>query len=241
MRVLAIIPARGGSKGIHKKNLLYLHGRSLVAWATKSANEATKISKTIISTDDVSISIEAINLGASFLGPRPPDLSSDVALDQPVLRYELLAAEKFFQMNFDLVVMLQPTSPLRTSSDIDFCISELIKHDATSVWTISHIEKHFHYKKQLIKNEDGFLELAFNGSEVIRRQELSDSFRRNGAVYVYTRKTVLNDPTLRGNRCLGIVLTHETSNIDKMNDLEIARRSTQVVNGDLKIIHREFI
>ena len=239
MNILAVIPARGGSKGIPKKNLSLLHGTSLVGLATKVARNSNYVTHTIISTDDKFIADEATSFGATFIELRPQELSSDTATDQPVLQFELNRAEHHFGLVFQIVVMLQPSSPLRTSDDIDFCINKLITTKASSVWTVSPIEKHFHYKKQLVVSDDGFLKLAVQGPEITRRQDLSEVFRRNGAVYAYTRDTVLSDPLLRGGRCYGVTLSHATANIDTMSDLEEARKNVQVINGQLHFLYKD--
>ena len=233
MKVLAIIPARGGSKGIPNKNMTHFHGTSLVGLATKAACGSINVTHTMVSTDESVIANEAAKFGASFIGFRPPELSSDSALDQPVLRYELNQAERHFETIFEIVVMLQPTSPLRTSIDVDLCVNKLIELKASSVWTISPIEKHFHYKKQLVLTDEGTIKLAVDGPEVTRRQDLNSVFRRNGAVYVYTRDTVLNDSRLRGSRCYGVTLSHVTANIDTLSDLEQAEKDAQVIDGEL--------
>jgi CMP-N-acetylneuraminic acid synthetase len=239
VKVLAVIPARGGSKGIPKKNLLKLFDISLVGWAAKTSTDCFEITNTIVSTDDISIASDAEKFGAAFLGPRPNDLSSDITPDQPVLQFEIERAEKQFKTTYDLVVMLQPTSPLRTPEDIKICLYQMQEHYADSVWTISPIDKHFHFRKQFIMSKDGLIETAHKGIEVQRRQDLEETFRRNGAVYVFTRETVFNDPNLRGNRCIGVLLSHPTANIDSIADFEKAQTLVKLVDNKLKFLNRE--
>jgi len=231
--VLAIIPARGGSKGIPKKNLMKFFDHSLVGWAAKTASESELITQTLVSTDDQEIADEARAFGAVFLGRRPKDLSSDTSIDQPVLRYELEQAEKYFKKKFEIVVMLQPTSPLRKSEDIDLCIQRLLAEDASAVWTVSPIPLHFHYKKQFVMFDDGQIKIAHIGQEIIRRQDLDVTYRRNGVVYAITRDVVIGDPGLRGTKCLGLILDHPTANIDSMNDFDHAKSLVTISKGNI--------
>lgn len=239
MKVLSVIPARGGSKGIPKKNLLNFFGTSLVGWAAKTSTYCSEITNTVVSTDDLSIAADAEKFGAAFLGPRPSDLCSDVTPDQPVLQFEIERAERQFKTTYDLVVMLQPTSPLRTPEDIRICLQRMQGDDASSVWTISPIDKHFHFRKQFIMSKDGLIEIALKGIEVQRRQDLEETFRRNGAVYVFTRETVFNDPNLRGDRCIGVLLPHPTANIDSIADFEQANALVKLVDNKMKFLNRE--
>ena len=239
MNVLSVIPARGGSKGIPKKNLLKFFDFSLVGWATKTSIGCPEVSYTMISTDDDSIAADAKRFGATYLGPRPNDLSSDTALDQPVLQFEVERAERHFKTSFEIIVMLQPTSPLRSPEDIKICIDKMQEYSASSAWTISPIDKHFHFKKQFTMSDDGLIEIAHKGAEVIRRQDLEDTFRRNGAVYVFKRETVFGDPSLRGSRCVGVLLPHPTANIDSMADFEHAKTLVEVVDSQMKFVNLE--
>jgi CMP-N-acetylneuraminic acid synthetase len=240
VKVLSVIPARGGSKGIPKKNLLKFFDISLVGWAAKTSADCSEITNTVVSTDDVSIAADAEKFGAAFLGPRPSDLSSDTSPDQPVLKFEIERAELQFKITYDLIVMLQPTSPLRTPEDIRICLQKMQGHDASSVWTISPIDKHSHFKKQFTMSKDGLIESVHKGREVQRRQDLEETFRRNGAVYIFTRETVFSDPNLRGDRCLGVLLSHSTVNIDSMADFEQAKSFVRLVDNKMKFLHREF-
>lgn len=236
IEILAIIPARGGSKGIPRKNLLKFFDHSLVGWAAKTASESKFISKSLVSTDDQEIADEAQEFGAVFLGPRPKDLSSDMSTDQPVLKYELETAEQRFRTSFRVIVMLQPTSPLRTAEDIDRCIQKLIDERASAVWTVSPVPLHFHYKKQFVMSDTGEIKTAHSGPEVIRRQDLRASYRRNGVAYALTREVVVNDPKLRGKKCIGLTLDHPTANIDSMEDFEHAKSFVKISDGKIRFI-----
>ena len=89
-------------------------------------------------------------------------------------------------------------------------------------------------------SKDGLIKSVHKGKEVQRRQDLEETFRRNGAVYIFTRETVFSDPNLRGDRCIGVLLSHSTVNIDSMADFEQAKSYVRVVDNKMKFLHREF-
>lgn len=223
-KTLCVIPARAGSVSVKKKNLRKIHNIPLVGWAAKTASVVSEITVIVVSTDSHAIASQAIRFGAHFLGFRSADLSGPKVHDQQVLIESLTQAEERFGTCFDTVMMLQPTSPLRTVGEIQKCLSKVRKSGYTSCWTVSPIDLKYHFRKQLITNDSDFLQLAVDGPRVVARQELSQTFMRNGACYVYSRETIFHDPNLLGDKATFIVSEGCRPNIDTLQDLLWARR-----------------
>ena len=127
--MLAIVPARGGSKGVPRKNMQTVGGVSLVGRTAQLAASLAWIGHTIISTDDAEIRAEAVCHGAAAPFLRPPELSGDAASSEDVWRHAWLAAEEHFATRFDISLLLEPTSPLRTETDLTVTAETLIQGD----------------------------------------------------------------------------------------------------------------
>lgn len=146
--------ARGGSKGIRFKNLRKINGNSLVAITAKLLKKIKIIDKSIISSDNDSILDEAEKFGLKKIFKRPSVLSGDLVSDFDVIRHALINSEKFYNTNFNLVLMIQPTSPLRTKKHIIECIKLFFKKkNTTSVWSVSKLDTKFHPMKILEKKK----------------------------------------------------------------------------------------
>lgn len=206
-RVLAIIPARGGSKGIPLKNLRKIGGVPIVALAGKIASEVREIDRAVVSTDSEEIArvAEASGLAAPFR--RPADLSSDLISDVPVLKHALLEMERLDGVQYDIVVMLQPTSPLRTPEHVIMTIRRLIEDNLDSVWTLSESDTKAHPLKQLVV-VDGLLDYYDEeGANIIARQQLKPVYHRNGLAYAIKRDFLISkNQSLKGPRT-GAVIT----------------------------------
>ena len=140
MKVLGVIPARGGSKGIPNKNIKLLNGKPLIYYSIFEGLKSKVISDLIVSTDDEKIKKIAENFGANCPFIRPSDLSNDTALAIPTIQHATLFMEKMKKFKYDYVVMLQPTSPLRTSTDIDKAINMLIKSSSDGIISIVNVD-----------------------------------------------------------------------------------------------------
>lgn len=221
-KVLCVIPARGGSVGIKHKNLRKIHEKSLVAWAVTVANMNEFIDEVVVSTDSDEIAEEATRHGGTFLGLRSAELSGPTIHDQQVLIETLTKSEAALNCIFEILLMLQPTSPLRTSEEINQCIMEVGSLNKTACWTVSKVDPKYHYRKQLTIGKDSALNVAVEGPRVVARQELSQTYIRNGACYVFTRETVIKDPQLMGDNCGYVISDGMRPNIDALKDLEKA-------------------
>jgi CMP-N,N'-diacetyllegionaminic acid synthase len=225
--VLGVIPARGGSKSILNKNLLKIHNVTLTKYALFSAIHNTKISHIALSSDSNEIlsEIEEFNGHEYIRIKRPIELSSDTSPDQPVLEHALKYSENLLRIEFATIVMLQPTSPIRSQEDIDLCINNVINSDADSSWTMSEVPIKFHYKKQFII-DNGLLSIATDQGHVPRRQDLKNTYYRDGVCYAYKRETVLTDTLLMGKKCIPVISKMRSNDIDNFEDYQYLENLT---------------
>ena len=219
-KILAIIPARGSSKGIRRKNLQKLSGKPLIVHTIIAAKKTKSINKIIVSTDDKEIGKISKNNGAEVPFLRPKQISKDTSSTIEVIKHAL----KFLQENQsyvpDIIILLQPTSPLRTSQLITKTINTLKKSKATSVITVSKITKH-PYASYWLKND--FLKpFEKNFTKYSRRQEFPDLFFPTGAVYTFWYDTLKKFNSLHGPKIKPIVVHDEDIDIDNLRDLFFA-------------------
>ena len=181
MKVIAIIPARGGSKGLPKKNIISLGNKPLIAWSIEAALSSKFITNVIVSSDDTDILKVANNCGTQT-HLRSASLASDNAKTEPVL-VEVLSYLESKNQNFDYLVLLQPTSPLRTASDIDEAFTMLIDKKATSLISVKEPESN--PLKSFVLNEEGYMQgIVNNDFPFMPRQALPKVFYPNGAIYI---------------------------------------------------------
>jgi len=220
-RVLGVIPARGGSKGVPRKNLAVLGGVSLVARAVRQAAAAARLTRTVVSTEDPEIARAARAAGGDVPFLRPDELARDDTPTLPVLLHALDQVEAEDGVAYGLVVILQPTSPLRTAADIDGAIEKALATGADSVVTVGPAP---HPAKIKRIEDDRLVPYAVAEPEGARRQDLgAPAVMRNGAVYVI-RSEVLRSGHLWGDVCRPHAMPAERSlEIDEPSDLHIAK------------------
>jgi CMP-N,N'-diacetyllegionaminic acid synthase len=219
-RVLAVVPARGGSKGIPLKNLRTIKGRSLIAWVAEVIRDVSEIDRAVISTDHTGIAAAAqeVGLAAPFL--RPEALAGDFIGDVDVLNHALLATEGLDNTQYDVVVMLQPTSPLRRASEVSASIRKLVREGWDSVWTVSLTDSKAHPKKQLTITDGALNYYDPVGANLIARQQLQPVYHRNGVAYAFTRNCLI-EQHIKGNRAGALVIGGEHVSIDTEFDIEL--------------------
>jgi CMP-N,N'-diacetyllegionaminic acid synthase len=223
MRLLAIIPARGGSKGIPRKNIHPLAGRPLIAYSIEAAQQSRAVERTIVSTDDAEIAEVGRKLGAE-VRMRPGALSQDDTPTRDVLEHVVaeLVGEAYVP---DAVLTLQPTSPLRTARHIDEAAA-LFAADRSADSLVSCIEvPHvFHPLSVMRRNPEGYLEPFLPAPQPHRRQDKQTVFARNGAAIYITRTARLADYVF-GGRLIPYLMDAESSvDIDTLEDLRVAER-----------------
>ncbi len=216
--MLALIPARGGSKGFPRKNVATLAGRPLIAHTIEAAKAAASVDRVVVSTDDEEIGAAARAAGAELPFTRPAALATDEAATADVIRH---AVRALGLGDDDAFVLLQPTSPLRTAQDIDEAIALFQDRDADAVISVTAHEHPLAWAQLL--NEDGLLlphpSLAAEG----RRQDLTVTYRPNGAIYVIRLANFLRHGQIRGPRTYGYAMPPERSvDIDTPFDLRLA-------------------
>lgn len=222
--VMAVVPARGGSKGVPLKNLRIVAGESLVARAARCIADVSLIDRAVVSTDHEGIAEAAEKAGLAAPFRRPADLSGDRIADWDVLNHVLLEMERIDGVTYDIVVMLQPTAPLRTPAQVTAAIQKLVDNNLDSVWTVTATDLKYHPLKQL-KLKDGFLDYWDPaGADVIARQQLSLVYHRNGVAYVMTRECLLNQKSIMGAKAGALVIDGPSISIDTLEDINLAGR-----------------
>jgi len=189
MNNIAIIPARGGSKGVPRKNLALAAGKPLLAWSIEAALGCSKIKRVFVSTEDDEIEDVAMKFGAEVVR-RPKYLASDTASTLSVVRHTYNQLKNNINNHIDIIATLQPTSPLRTSEHLIDAISLFEKSpEASSLISVQRVPHQF-TERSLMHLRDGRLFSHFSGS-VLRRQDKPESWARNGAAIYLTRSTHL--------------------------------------------------
>ena len=224
-RILAVVPARGGSKGVPLKNLHPLLGEPLIAHVARVIRQVPAIDRAVVSTDHPAIAAEAERAGLDAPFVRPADLSADLVSDVPVLQHALRTVEELDRVRYDVVVMLQPTSPLRRPAHVSAVLDVLVGGGWDAVWTVSSTDLKYHPLKQLVVGDDGALGyFDSRGAGVIARQQLAPVYHRNGAAYALTRECLLEQGTLMGARSRAVVLDEPMISIDTLDDFARVER-----------------
>lgn len=220
-RILAIIPARGGSKGIPLKNLKTVGGKTLLARTIELAQSVPEITEICVSTDHPEIRDAALGYRGVTVVDRPAELSGDRIADSPILQHATAEREKNTGQSFDVVLMLQVTSPLRTKDDVTESIEKLVLTGCDAVWTVSPTELHFHPLKQLLLGEDSTMRMFDErGLRIIARQQLDPVFHRNGCCYALRRDFLMSAEGLFSpDSSFAIISRGERVNIDTEEDL----------------------
>jgi len=221
LSVLAVIPARGGSKGIPKKNIAPLAGKPLISYTTELISHLPWIDKTVVSTDSSEIAeVAQQSVGVGIVW-RPEEISGDRIGDRDVLHHALIEAEAVDGTTYDVVIMLQPTSPLRTEENVTDCITTLVEGKWDAVWTVSATDLSFHPRKQLTLDADGRLGFFVSGGEaIVARQELTPVFHRNGVCYALKRELLLNTEGIWApEKTTAVVIPGHHISIDTPEDL----------------------
>jgi CMP-N,N'-diacetyllegionaminic acid synthase len=177
-KVLALIPARGGSKGLPGKNILRVAGRPLLAWSVDAAREARSVDRVVLSSDDGDIIAAARACGCEVPFVRPAALATDTATTIDVVTHALEALP-----GYDVIVLLQPTSPLRTAADIDAACELLASSGAPACVSVSPVDQSPYLMYRIGDNQD-LVPVVEASPAATRRQDLPAVYALNGAVYV---------------------------------------------------------
>ncbi len=217
----AVIPARGGSKGLPGKNLRVLGGLSLIGHAVASTRESKRLTRVIVSTDSEAIAAEARRHGAEVPFLRPAELASDEAGMVPVLQHAVRWLETAERRRPDLIVTIQPTSPFRTGEVIDRTIDKVVQTRADSAQTVTEAAYHPFFMKTL--DGDRTVPLFPDGHRYVRRQDAPPVYQPSGAVYVTRYDVLMRDGHVLGKDNRAVVMEFEPSvNIDTEWDFLMA-------------------
>ena len=219
MNIISIIPARGGSKGIPRKNIKLLNGKPLISYSIDASNSCSLIDETYVSTEDAEISEISKGNNAEVI-ERPDELAGDDSSSIDVILHVLDYLENKGELP-DLFVLLQPTSPLRTSEDIEASINSFLESDCDSLVSVCALD---HRSLLNFSLEDGFLvqnnnESLFNS----RRQDIPTHYSLNGAIYITTPEFIRKNKSFYSDKTIPHVMSKEKSiDIDTSFDFKLA-------------------
>ena len=234
MNILAIIQARGGSKGIPKKNIYPINGYPLIAYSIAAAKKSKLITDVVVSTDSDEIADIASSFGALVPFMRPPELAGDKVLSVDSLLHAVVESEDILKKSYDYIIELPCVSPLRDHNDINGALNLLIDSGSDSVISmVGTGEKHPIRLKKIINNRiKDFTKEYPEPGQNSRRQDLSpESYIRNGAIYAMTRDTLIKNKSRHGEDSLAYIMGDAQSvNIDTIEDLKTAE--FKIKNGE---------
>lgn len=223
LSVLAVVPARGGSKSIPRKNLMPVAGLSLVGRAAAVAATLPWLDARIVSTDDAEIAEEALRHGLEAPFLRPAEISGDTATSVDMWRHAWTAAEVHYGRRFDLSVLLEPTSPLRRPEDVTRTVETLLQQDAKAAATVSRTPAHFTPHKTLTLDAAGRIGFYLaEGARHSLRQGIPAYYHRNGLCYALRRQTLVEEGRIIEDDCAAVVIERPVVNIDEPFELELA-------------------
>ena len=235
--VLGVIPARSGSKGIPNKNIYPILGKPLISYTIEAALNSKHLTHCVVSTDSAEIADIASRAGALIPCLRPAELATDTARSLPVVLHALEVMEERNGREYDAVVMLQPTTPLRLPADIDMALEKLFHTGADSVISVVNVGgMHPLRMKRMIG--DRLINYIDQGYEDMRpRQELPAVFIRNGAIYAAKRSVLLEQMTFSGTDCRAYGMPAAGwNNDDTTSDILLAKHflSRGITQGDIR-------
>lgn len=220
-RILGIITARGGSKGVTKKNIADLAGKPLIGYTIDAAKGSELLTRCVVSTEDEEISEVAKSLGADVPFMRPQELAEDSSTSIEVVQHAVHTLKEAGE-EYDYVMILQPTSPLRTAEDIDESIKKIVDTDADSVMGMVEIQDFSVPKLKFIQNDEIKPIFEDEGKQSAQRDESQNAFKRNTAIYL-TKTELLMNGDLFGQVSRPWVMPMERSlDVNDPIDLEIA-------------------
>lgn len=217
--VLGVVTARGGSKGVPRKNIRVLAGKPLLAYTAEAAIASRRLSRVILSTDDEEIAEVGRRCGLEVPFLRPSELATDSTPTLPVLQH----AVKFLEhegSRYEAICLLQPVTPLRTAADIDGCVELLESTGADAVVTVAAVPLEYNPHWVYLQDSHGLLRISTGETNPIpRRQELPPAFYREGSVYVMRRGVLMEGNSLYGERLAGYIVDPSCrTNIDSLED-----------------------
>ena len=223
LSVLAVVPARGGSKGVPRKNLCKVGPLSLIGWAARTVSQLSWIDGAVISTDDAEMAAEGREHGLAAPFMRPAEMASDTASSATMWRHAWLESEAHFGQRFDISILLQPTTPLRCAADIERTVATMVDGGHRAAATVSHLPGHFTPQKCLTVDKRGVIGFFLaDGATYSARQAIPQYFHRNGVCYAVTRETLIDRGSIVEDDCRAVLIDKYVVNIDDPIELELA-------------------
>jgi len=218
-KILSIIPARGGSKGIKKKNIIELNGKPLISYTIESSLLSSYIDRTIVSTDSIEIANVSLECGASVPFMRPSELATDEAKTIDVVLHTIETLKSKGE-EYDIMVLLQPTQPLRTWIDIDKSIELFFKKNLKGLVSVSIVDDHPILMRTI--GDNGELCSLLGENSTCRRQDMKLYYKVNGCIYINSINEIKKDTSFNDNS-VGFVMEQSHSvDIDELKDLAVA-------------------
>lgn len=216
--ILAIIPARGGSKGLPLKNILPLAGKPLIAWTIDAAKKSKYIDRCIISTDDKKIANVSIEYGGDVPFLRPAEIATDTANSTDVIIHAINTVEE----KYDLIVLLQPTSPLRGEKDISLALELMEKEDASALVSMANLRHPIEWTSRLTSNLR-VPDLVNKSSNNTGRQEFDQKYELNGAIFISIIDLFIKERSFITKQTIAYIMPVERSvDIDDIFDFGFA-------------------
>jgi CMP-N-acetylneuraminic acid synthetase len=239
MRILGIVTARGGSKAIPHKNITPVSGKPLLAYTAEAALASKKLARVVLSTDDAGIAAVGRDWGLETPFLRPPELAEDNTPTVPVLQDVVRRLEAAGD-RYDAVFLLQPTNPLRLTSDIDGAIELLEESGADSVISFSDVGEKHPARMKWIDAEGRVIDPPFIESfEGQPRQQLEKMYLRDGSVYLTRRDVLMERNSLKGADCRAWIIPEERArNIDSYFDLFLVEHMLRYQRADATYLNR---
>lgn len=215
-RVVFIVPARGGSKGIPRKNIVEVLGVPLVGWTIEVCKKCSFYSDNIYVTSDSEEILDYCSKAGARVIRRPEEISGDLSTSESAISHAIEEIEK--ERDFDLVVFLQPTSPLRHPGDLEDSINKFYEEGLDSLFTSCLMEDFFYWKK----SGSNFLSVNYDYKNRKRRQEIEETFLENGSFYIFKKSGfILSRNRLFGKIGTFVMESYKKYEVDKKEDLEL--------------------
>lgn len=225
MARLALIPARGGSKSLPRKNLAIVCGESLLARVVRCAFDSSLFDAVVVTTDDPAIAEEGLKAGATVPFLRPASMAADHSPVLAAIRHAIEALESGGPRRFDLVALLEPTSPLRTPEIVRSVVEAAERPHMDAALSVSPVPSRYHPLKQFVAGPDGQARHHHpDGARIVNRQELSATYIRNGMCYAVRRAALDAGHGVLGSSAAMVIVEGPVVNIDDEHDLRLARQ-----------------
>ena len=220
--VLCTICAREGSKGIKNKNIIKLNNKHLIEYTIDIAKKIKFIDQIVISTDSNRIKKIAEKNKINVFFKRPKYLSTDKSSKIPVIKHALINSEKYFNTQFDYILDLDPTSPLRKLSDINTAFKKFLRSKSDILFSVCEARKNPYFN--MVEKSNNEINIVKKHSNYNRRQDAPDVYEMNASIYLWKRKYLLSTNKLISNNSEIYVMPKERSiDIDEKFDLEIVK------------------